>query len=159
MKPAFPCLLAFSLAGCASIYVQPSAGSATAMVSFSASGEPVLGYVAILSQRPAPEDHGCFLKLARMAVISKGNPLASTNNPPDIAIDAQSESGLRAAFIRAIIAFQHGCIYDLNFKPESGHAYLVSMGWESNSCKANVQEQVGGNWSDPPALTVTRIRC
>lgn len=134
----------FLTTSCASQYVEPSANSQTAIVSFereSISG--IFGsmtiFVSVDSTFPC-KPAGGFTGQQRMATIDKGNPIVGTNE--QLTFRVLPESNYRL-LIRNVAGFDR-CDVVLGFRTDIGKTYKVVAKEDSKSnefsCSAEVFE-------------------
>ena len=102
LKPrvvAFVAVVAVSLLGCAKAYLQPDISTNTATVSFYAESNNLLGFTGSLWLVENVTSKPCSDPIARMAVVSKGNPLVRTDNRPNIPVIAGKPTTLRVVMV------------------------------------------------------------
>ena len=149
-----------AVSGCVGTpYLPPTAGP-KATLTFVTSGDPTLGYVATLSKVKDINHHGCYDKREDMAKINKGNPFAGhTHNPSDIPIAAGAPIELTAIFAPANLIGQTGCRTSVDFVPEAGKSYELSVRWQKSSCNIQLNELEGGTRTEVKSAKLRHDFC
>lgn len=137
--------VALGLGGCATKYTGPRSEEPSASISFEASGDASLGYMAYLFYMDDPNKRSCMGIKPELAKINKGNPFGGkTSNLRNIPIPAGRKIAIRSVLVPANVINQRGCTVDNIFTATPGIDYLIKISWSRSQCVTDLLDITNG---------------